>query len=92
MPGRTSRTSGHTTGVEAARIARDARALSKLWAEWQAKNSVWAANPMLQAQTALMEVCLKALPGIVRGKQRATDVMFPDSSIAIFPYEPPPKM
>ncbi|HEV3040322.1 MAG TPA: SDR family NAD(P)-dependent oxidoreductase, partial [Candidatus Angelobacter sp.] len=59
------------------------RALADLWPVWEAKKSEWSANPDLQAQIALLEACLKALPAILSGKQLATDVMFPDSSIRL---------
>ena len=64
-------------------ITRDARALADLWSEWEAKKSAWTTNPNLQAQMALLEVCLKALPWVISGKQRATDVMFPNSSMQL---------
>ncbi|MBZ5509053.1 MAG: SDR family NAD(P)-dependent oxidoreductase, partial [Acidobacteriia bacterium] len=62
---------------------RGVRELAGLWAEWEEKRSVWAANPNLQAQIALFEACLKALPGILSGKQRATDAIFPNSSMQL---------
>jgi polyketide synthase PksM len=61
----------------------EVRGLADLWAEWEKKRPAWAANPNLQAQTALFEACLKALPGILSGKQRATDVIFPNSSMQL---------
>src|SRR6202040_2387856 len=51
-------------------FVREVKGLADLWAEWDSKRSVWAANPNLQAQIALFEACLKALPGILSGKQR----------------------
>ncbi|HET8887713.1 MAG TPA: SDR family NAD(P)-dependent oxidoreductase, partial [Candidatus Angelobacter sp.] len=62
---------------------RDVRELVDLWAEWDGKRAEWAANPNLQAQIALFEACLKALPAILSGKQRATDAMFPNSSMQL---------
>ena len=64
-------------------FSREVKELSDLWAEWEAKKSEWAANPNLQAQIALFEACLKALPSILSGKQRATDVIFPKSSMQL---------
>ncbi|HKD15247.1 MAG TPA: SDR family NAD(P)-dependent oxidoreductase [Candidatus Angelobacter sp.] len=61
----------------------EVRGLADLWAEWEKERSVWAANPNLQAQIALFESCLKALPEILSGKQRATDVIFPNSSMQL---------
>jgi polyketide synthase PksN len=64
-------------------IAAEVRALGDLWAAWEARKSVWTSQPGLQAQIRLLEVCVKALPGILTGKQFATDVMFPHSSMQL---------
>src|SRR5438093_2215380 len=64
-------------------VAPGVRALADLWLEWEERKIVWAANPDLQAQIALLEACLKGLPGILSGKQSATDVIFPDSSMRL---------
>ncbi|MBV9495270.1 MAG: methyltransferase, partial [Acidobacteria bacterium] len=61
--------------------AREIRSLPELWAAWETKVAVWANSPDQQAQGALLKACLEGLPGIVSGKQRATDVMFPNSSM-----------
>lgn len=61
--------------------ARDIRPLADLWAEWETKRSVWGSAPNLQAQIALLEACLRALPAVLTGRQLATDVMFPNSSM-----------
>jgi 3-oxoacyl-(acyl-carrier-protein) synthase/acyl carrier protein/SAM-dependent methyltransferase len=63
--------------------AREIRTLADLWAEWDVQLAVWASSPNLRTQGALLEACLKALPAIVSGKQRATDVMFPNSSMEL---------
>lgn len=60
---------------------RDVRPLATLWHEWEAKVSAWAANPNQQAQGALLKACLEGLPSVLSGRQRATDVMFPNSSM-----------
>ena len=62
-------------------FTREIRELPELWSAWEANVSAWAANPNQQAQGALLEACLEALPDIVGGKRRATDVMFPNSSM-----------
>jgi polyketide synthase PksM len=62
---------------------REVRTLPDLWDEWEMKRAAWAANPGLQAYIALLDVCLKALPDILSGKRRATDVMFPNSSLRL---------
>ncbi|HKO58210.1 MAG TPA: SDR family NAD(P)-dependent oxidoreductase, partial [Thermoanaerobaculia bacterium] len=64
-------------------LSRDVRPLAELWVEWEAKRPVWAATPNAQAQLALLEACLKAVPAILTAKQLATDVMFPNSSMQL---------
>jgi polyketide synthase PksN len=64
-------------------VIRKVRTLTELWSEWETKRALWGTNPSLQAQIALLEACLKALPAIVTGRQRATDVMFPGSSMSL---------
>jgi 3-oxoacyl-(acyl-carrier-protein) synthase/SAM-dependent methyltransferase/acyl carrier protein len=59
---------------------REVRSLADLWAEWEEKRAVWATSPDLQTRGPLLEACLKALPGVLSGTQRATDVIFPNSS------------
>jgi polyketide synthase PksM len=65
------------------RVDRELRTLADLWFEWEAKKSVWEASAGLQAHVALLETCLKELPGILSGKKLATDVIFPDSSMKL---------
>ena len=60
---------------------REVRSLTDMWAEWEVKRSVWAKAPNLQAQIALFEACLRALPEILTAKRLATEVMFPNSSM-----------
>src|SRR6185436_8705891 len=60
---------------------RDVRPVADLWEEWEAKASAWASDPNRQAQKALLEACLQGLPGVLSGRQRATDVLFPNSSM-----------
>jgi polyketide synthase PksM len=57
--------------------------LTEAWAAWEVDKRGWLANPNLGAQVALLEACLRALPDILTGRRRATDVMFPDSSMAL---------
>lgn len=60
---------------------RDVRPLTELWDIWAATVAVWASTPQRQAQSALLRACLEGLPGVLSGRQRATDVMFPNSSM-----------
>ncbi|MFZ5638598.1 MAG: SDR family NAD(P)-dependent oxidoreductase [Pseudomonadota bacterium] len=64
-------------------FAREVRDADALWALWTEKRAVWGGNPNLNAQLTLMEVCLRALPDILLGRRPATDVMFPNSSMAL---------
>jgi polyketide synthase PksM len=57
--------------------------LAEAWAAWEVGKRGWLVNPNLNAQIALLETCLRALPDILAGRRRATDVMFPDSSMAL---------
>jgi polyketide synthase PksM len=59
------------------------RELNALWAAWENKKAGWAINPNLDAQIVLLEACLKGLPNILIGKQLATDIMFPNSSMKL---------
>jgi acyl carrier protein/SAM-dependent methyltransferase len=65
------------------KVNREVRKLEDLWSEWEANRSAWAADPNLQARITLLEVCLKGLPGVLSGKQCATDVLFPNSSMQL---------
>jgi acyl transferase domain-containing protein/SAM-dependent methyltransferase len=62
---------------------REIRALPDLWTEWEVKRSVWGTAPNVQAQISLVEACLKALPAVLSGRQLATDVIFPKSSMQL---------
>jgi polyketide synthase PksN len=62
-------------------VASTVRPLDNLWLEWEEGKSAWAVNPDLRAQLVLLDACLKGLSGILSGRQLATDVMFPRSSM-----------
>jgi acyl transferase domain-containing protein/tryptophanase/acyl carrier protein len=63
---------------------RAPRALPALWDAWSELRAGWiAARPHHSAQTTLIENCLRALPDILAGKQPATDVLFPRSSMQL---------
>jgi polyketide synthase PksN len=64
-------------------LGGEVRPLSDLWAEWETKQTVWTSVPNLHAQVALLETCLRALPGILTARQLATDVIFPNSSMQL---------
>ena len=64
-------------------LNRKVNALDDVWAEWETEKSGWAPKPNQQAHIRLLEACLRALPTILSGKQPATDIIFPDSSMQL---------
>jgi polyketide synthase PksN len=57
--------------------------LARLWREWDQAKILWLQDSNQKALVTLVEACLRALPEILTGKQQATDVIFPDSSMAL---------
>jgi acyl transferase domain-containing protein/acyl carrier protein/SAM-dependent methyltransferase len=57
--------------------------IEQAWAQWEARKSAWLADPHVSAQVAVAEVSLRALPAVLTGSERMTDVLFPDSSMAL---------
>ena len=55
--------------------------LEMLWKEWDQAKINWKQNTNLKHQVVLVEACLHALPKILTGRQQATDVIFPNSSM-----------
>ncbi|MFP5391998.1 MAG: SDR family NAD(P)-dependent oxidoreductase, partial [Gammaproteobacteria bacterium] len=55
--------------------------LDGLWHAWQGRAAQWHATPGLQAKAVLAEKTLRALPEILAGATRATDILFPGSSL-----------
>src|SRR5262249_364273 len=64
-------------------VTPEVRALADLWLGREEKKIGGAANADVQGQIGWLEACLKGLPSILSGKQLATDVMFPDSSMRL---------
>ncbi len=62
---------------------RDIRPLADLWLQWDKKVAPWAINRNRQGQVALLRACLEGLPGVLTGRRRATDVLFPNSSMRL---------
>lgn len=52
-----------------------------LSAQWQLASEQWCQDADLQAQVQLLQTFVRALPGILRGEQLATAVMFPNGSM-----------
>ncbi|MEV7775548.1 SDR family NAD(P)-dependent oxidoreductase [Kitasatospora sp. NPDC086791] len=74
---------GHLTGDP--RRPRPAHPISSrdVWTEWEERSAQWTRNADLRAQVVLLDAMLRALPRILTGEVLATDVMFPDSSMAL---------
>ena len=57
--------------------------LTEAWRQWDEHRGVWLADADLKAGVVLVETTMRALGDILTGKRRATDVMFPDSSMRL---------
>ncbi len=75
---------GYLTGAGDAldMTAWSAAGRAAAWAEWEARSDEWRGDPSLAAQVDLVDATLRALPEILIGARRATDVLFPAASIA----------
>ena len=51
------------------------------WRRWKQQQGSWTNDPAKRARMVLAETALRALPGILTGKKRATEILFPDSSL-----------
>ena len=56
---------------------------AEAWAAWEQVLGEGEANPDRRAQVQLLDACLRALPAVLGGRTRATQVIFPDSSMAL---------
>lgn len=54
-----------------------------VWHEWDKEKGRWLNNPDLKSHVALVKSTMQALPDILTGKQLATDVIFPNSSMKL---------
>jgi polyketide synthase PksN len=63
--------------------ASGASDVSSRWADWEARRSGWHAAPTVAPLVNLVEVALRALPQILSGVRRATDVLFPGGSLKL---------
>ena len=53
------------------------------WDEWERRKPAWLDDPDRAAHVMLVDRTLRALPDILTGKCRATEVIFPESSMAL---------
>ena len=81
---RVLRTKGflHFDGVRDT-IKEPSTELSVLWKKWDTAKVRWLKNPDQKAQVILVEPCLRNLPAILSGKKKATDILFPNSSLKL---------
>ncbi|MEO3712424.1 amino acid adenylation domain-containing protein, partial [Roseateles flavus] len=71
-------------GGQAWQVSAAARAQAlSAWADWEQQAAGWPQNDYRRIPMKLAEVCLRALPDILAGRQLATEVMFPGSSMAL---------
>ncbi|WP_155661238.1 beta-ketoacyl synthase N-terminal-like domain-containing protein, partial [Priestia megaterium] len=54
-----------------------------IWQEWDERKNFWLQDPNLKAKVNLAEVALKALPDILTGKIKPTEILFPNSSMEL---------
>jgi polyketide synthase PksL len=57
--------------------------LGALLTEWDERRQAWSADPGLKAELELVDATLRALPDILTGVRRPTDVMFPRGSFEL---------
>jgi polyketide synthase PksM len=66
------------TVIDATLVDRDA-----VWKQWDLEKGAWLADPNMKALVVLVELMVRALPEILTGRAVATDIMFPNSSMAL---------
>ncbi|MEV5203142.1 SDR family NAD(P)-dependent oxidoreductase [Streptomyces sp. NPDC053720] len=57
--------------------------LDDLGREWDRRREEWSADPDKAAELALLDAALSALPDILTGRTRPTDILFPRGSVAL---------
>ncbi|MBU9213786.1 amino acid adenylation domain-containing protein [Burkholderia gladioli] len=75
----------HAGGADARLSLSDAgrRAATGVWDDWARASLGWVEDDYRRVPMRLAEVCLRALPELLAGTRRATEVMFPGSSMAL---------
>jgi polyketide synthase PksM len=73
---------------ESARILADrrpqlARSARDPWIQWAEHKRGWIADPKRRARVELLETMLRALPEILKGERRATEIMFSSAGFAL---------
>ncbi|MBP2000171.1 polyketide synthase PksM [Paenibacillus shirakamiensis] len=57
--------------------------LDDLWTQWDASKTGWLQDANLRPQVVLTEMMLRSLTEVLCGSKAATDIMFPNSSLAL---------
>ncbi|HXO70375.1 MAG TPA: phosphopantetheine-binding protein, partial [Bradyrhizobium sp.] len=57
--------------------------LGTAWAAWDDARALWQADVARKAAVRLLDAVMRALPDILRGTVPATDVIFPEASMAL---------
>ncbi|MBX3711493.1 MAG: SDR family NAD(P)-dependent oxidoreductase [Lysobacter sp.] len=68
--------------IVAAAGADDGTPLETLWQAWDAAMAGWSQDAGRAALCALVDACMRALPDILAGRRKPTDVIFPGASLA----------
>jgi len=55
----------------------------QVWARWEQSRAGWQQVPAQKALVGLLEPALRALPDIITGRRRATDVLFPGGKMTL---------
>ncbi|HTH49069.1 MAG TPA: SDR family NAD(P)-dependent oxidoreductase, partial [Candidatus Limnocylindria bacterium] len=63
--------------------ARATEAVNSEWSNWNRDRDFWLGQADTRAHVRFAEAALKALPEILAGRRRATDVLFPNSSMEL---------
>ncbi|WP_313915932.1 SDR family NAD(P)-dependent oxidoreductase, partial [Tahibacter sp.] len=61
----------------------DALSPDAAWAQWDEAKAQWLAVPDLAGSIGLLEAALKALPEVLTGRRRATEVIFANASLGL---------
>jgi polyketide synthase PksN len=70
-------------GQACAVLRADVPALAELWEEWDESKMRWRDDAQLKAHLGLLEATLRALPDLLTGRLRATEVLFPNGSMEL---------
>ncbi len=54
---------------------------AELWVQWEAYYNAVHNDPALRARVCLVDTTLRALPAVLRGDQKATEVLFPQGQL-----------